>query len=639
MLRGIRKASANWLGRAVMGGVMGLLALSFAIWGINDIFRGFGRSTLAKIGGTEIPIEMFRQTYNERLQQIGRQSGRPLSSEQARARGLDRQILGQMIAEAGLDQRAKQMRLGISDAEVIRRITADPAFRNASGQFDPARFQDVLRNNGYSEQRFVAEQRRLMLRRQIAATVSGDIPVPRAWFDAVNQYENQERSVEYLALGPAQAGDIPQPTAEELSKYFEARKVMFRAPEYRKIVVVDGTPSELGKWIEISDDDVKHAFDEHRSRYVTPERRHVQQIVFPKMDEAEAASTRLKDGSLTFAALAAERGLKEQDFDLGMATKEDLIDPAVADAAFALKEGEVSAPIKGRFGATIVTVTKIEPEETKTLADVTPQIRKDIAAERAKAEVRRVHDKIEDERAGGVSLEEAAEKLKLPVVTYEVDQTGREPSGKPLPNLARIGNVIRAAFASDVGVDNDPIETDSGFVWYSVAGITPSRDRTLDEVKSVVEEHWRQDEIANRLRTKATELLDKLKGGTPLDEVAKANDLTVEKADKIKRGKASGNISASMAGSIFHTAKDAYGTAEGDKPTEWIVFRVTDVTTPKLEANSDYDKRISEIVERQTVDDVFGEYLAWLEDDLGTSVNRAALAQALGSSSNAPDTD
>ena len=76
MLRGIRKASANWLGRAVMGTVMVLLAASFAVWGINDIFRGFGRSTLAKIGGTEIPIEQFRQLYNERLQQIGRQFGR-----------------------------------------------------------------------------------------------------------------------------------------------------------------------------------------------------------------------------------------------------------------------------------------------------------------------------------------------------------------------------------------------------------------------------------------------------------------------------------------------------------------------------------------------------------------------------------
>ena len=187
MLRGIRKASANWLGRAVMGGVMGLLALSFAVWGINDIFRGFGRSTLAKIAGTEIPIEQFRQTYNERLQQISRKWGRPVPREQASAMGLDRQVLSEMIAEAGLDQRARQMRLGISDAEVVRRITTDPVFHNASGNFDPARFQDVLRNNGFSEQRFVAEQRRLMLRRQIAGSVSGDMPVPKAWLDAVKQ--------------------------------------------------------------------------------------------------------------------------------------------------------------------------------------------------------------------------------------------------------------------------------------------------------------------------------------------------------------------------------------------------------------------------------------------------------------------
>ena len=78
MLRGIRNASSNWLGRTIMGVVMGVLALSFAVWGINDIFRGFGRSTLAKVGGTEIPIEQFRQTYNDRLQQISRQIGRPL---------------------------------------------------------------------------------------------------------------------------------------------------------------------------------------------------------------------------------------------------------------------------------------------------------------------------------------------------------------------------------------------------------------------------------------------------------------------------------------------------------------------------------------------------------------------------------
>ena len=105
MLRGIRNASTNWLGRIVMGVVMGLLAATFAVWGVNDIFKGFGRSTLAKVGGTEIPIEQFRRTYNERLQQLSRQVGQPISPEQAKAIGLERSVLLGMVNEAGLDQR------------------------------------------------------------------------------------------------------------------------------------------------------------------------------------------------------------------------------------------------------------------------------------------------------------------------------------------------------------------------------------------------------------------------------------------------------------------------------------------------------------------------------------------------------
>jgi hypothetical protein len=88
-----------------------LLAGSFAIWGINDIFRGFGRTTLAKIGDAEIPIDRFRQNYQDRLQQIGRELGRPLPADRANALGLDRQVLGEMIAQAGLDQRVRQMGL------------------------------------------------------------------------------------------------------------------------------------------------------------------------------------------------------------------------------------------------------------------------------------------------------------------------------------------------------------------------------------------------------------------------------------------------------------------------------------------------------------------------------------------------
>ncbi len=635
MLRGIRKASANWLGRAVMGTVMVLLAASFAVWGINDIFRGFGRSTLAKIGGTEIQIEQFRQLYNERLQQVGRQFGRALTPEQASAFGLDRQVLSDMIAEAGLDQRARKMGLGLSDADVVQRITNDSMFQT-NGHFDRVRFEQLLRNAGYSEQRFLNEQRRIMLRRQIIDSLTGDLPVPKAWLEAINEFQNQERGIEYVTLGPAQAGEVPEPTADELNKYFEARKLLFRAPEYRKIATVLVTPAEIGKSMEISDADMKAYYDEHRGRYVTPERRHVEQIVFPNAQEAEAAEAKLK-GGLSFTALAAERGLKDQDIDLGMLPKAEIIDPVVADAAFSLKEGEISPPVKGRFGTVIVTVLKIEPEVEKTPAEVTPQIRGDITAERAKAEVQSLHDKIEDARAGGSTLEEAAQKAKLPVMTYDVDRTGHDLSGNPVANLPHAAEVINAAFASDVGVENDPLSADGGYIWFDVTGITPSRDRALDDVKSQVEQRVREDAIASRLKAKAADMVDKLKNGNAFDAVAKADGLTIQTADKLKRGKPTGFVSAKVAAAVFHTAKDGFGSTEADKPSEWVVFRVTDVTTPKLDANSAESKRLDETVQRQEINDVYGEYVAWLQDDLGTSVNQAALAQALGNS--APDTN
>src|SRR6202790_5624831 len=113
MLRGLRKASSNWLGKTIMAVVIGVLIVSFGIWGIADIFRGFGQSTLATVGHTEISLNEFRQLYTDRLQQIGRQFGRPLTMDQARAFGFDRQVLQQTIAEAALDEGARRLGPGM----------------------------------------------------------------------------------------------------------------------------------------------------------------------------------------------------------------------------------------------------------------------------------------------------------------------------------------------------------------------------------------------------------------------------------------------------------------------------------------------------------------------------------------------
>jgi peptidyl-prolyl cis-trans isomerase D len=613
-----------------MGIVMTVLAGSFAVWGINDIFRGFGRSSLAKIGDTEIPIESFRQTYHDRLQQLGRELGQPLSADRASALGVDRQVLSEMIARAGLDQRARQMGLGLSDAEIAHHITSDPKLQTANGQFDRARFEMILRNIGYTEQRFVAEQRQETLRRQILDSISANLTTPKAWLDGINQFQNQQRSIEYIALGPAQAGDIAKPTDEQLKKYFDERRIMFRAPEYRKIAVVSATPTELAKWMEVSDDDLKKAYDQRRSSFTTPERRHVEQIVFPTLADAQAAAERIKGGA-RFSEIVSERGLKEQDVDLGIVPKSRIVEPAVADSAFGLKEGEVSDPVQTRFGAVLVTVVQILPETTQSLAEVAPQLRSQIALERAKSQVQDLHDKIEDARAGGSSIEEAAAKLNLPVTTYNIDRSGRDLDGKPTVNISRGADVIKAAFASDVGVDNDPIDAEGGYIWYDVAAITPARERTLDEVKSEVEQRWRDDEIASRLKSKADDMVGKLHSGEQLAALASANGVKVETAKDIKREVASGGISARMTEAVFHSAKDSYGSAAGENPTQWIVFRVVDVNTPALDANSPDGQHVAQTVQRELSADLTGQYVARLEDDLGASVNAAVLAQATGS--------
>jgi peptidyl-prolyl cis-trans isomerase D len=572
------------------------------------------------------------------LQLLGRQLGHPLPPDQAAALGLDRQVLGEMVAQAGLDQRAHQMGLGLADAVIARHITTDPNLQTVNGQFDRAKFVDVLRNMGMTEQRFVAEQRRETLRRQLIDSVAGEMTPPKTWLDAINQLQNQTRSIEYVTLGPAQAGDIPQPTPDQLQKYFDDRKTLFRAPEYRKIDVVAATPAELAKWMEVSDDDLKKAYEARRASFTTPERRHIEQLVFPTMADAQAAADRIKAGA-SFAAIATERGMKEQDIDLGTVTKSGIVDPNVADAAFALKTGDVSAPVQGQFGAVVVTVLKIEPEVTKSLAEVTAQLRNDIALARAKTQVQDLHDKIEDDRAGGSTLEEAAAKEKLAIVTNDaVDRFGRDPDGKPVVTLPHGSEVINAAFASDVGVDNDPIETDGGFIWYAVTGITPAHDRTLDEVKDQVAARWREEETASRLQAKAADLLDKLKGGSPFDLLAAANNLKIQPANDVKRGGGGVEISPKMAGAIFHTAKDAFGSAAGDSPSLWIVYRVTDIKTPALDPNAQDAKTIAQKVQSQLSDDLAGQYVAWLENDLGTKINAEALAQTMGNSA-APDTN
>jgi peptidyl-prolyl cis-trans isomerase D len=634
MLRGLRKASSNWLGKTIMAVVMGVLIVSFGIWGIADIFRGFGQSTLAKVGHTEISTNEFRGIYTDRLQQIGRQFGRPLTMDQARAFGFDRQVLTQTLAEAALDEKARQLGLGQSDAETMRVIFADPNFKGMNGQFDPARFQAIIRQFGYSEAHYLADQKKVSLRRQLTGTLAAGLAPSNTLLDALSRFQNEKRSAEYVRLGAAQAGTIDPPSPETLASYFDEHKAQFRAPEYRKIAFVAVTPEEVGKWSDVSDEDAKKLFEQRKDRLGTPEKRQVSQIVFPNVDEAQAARSRIASGT-SFEELAKERNLSPADYDLGLVTKSSILDSAIADAAFSLPSGEVSQPVQGKFGVALVKVGVVQPAIEPDYASVAPDLKKEIAVSRARDQVASLRDKMEDERGGGASVVEAAQKLGLTPVTIEaVDRSGKTPSGQPAAGIPPGLDVVSQAFNSDVGVDNDAISYRGGYVWYDVLGITPPRDRTLDEVKDQVEARWKDDQIASRLKTKATDMVQKLEQGGKLADEAAGIGVKVDTATGFKREDAPPGVPSGLVAAAFRTAKDGAGQTPGSGGTEWIVFRVTDIIDPPIDLASDDMRKLKEQLVRALSDEQLALYVAKLEKDIGTSINEAAFAQVTGASSN-----
>jgi peptidyl-prolyl cis-trans isomerase D len=613
-----------------MSVVMGVLIVSFGVWGIADIFKGFGQSSLAKVGKTEISTEQFRQIYTDKLQQLGRSFGRPLTMDQARAFGLDRQVLQQTIAEAALDEEARRMGLGQSEAETMRMIYSDPNFKGLGGTFEPARFQAAIRQFGYTEQRYLAEQRRVGLRRQIAGTISAGLEPPKLMLDALTRFQNEQRSIDYLKLDAAQAGTIEAPSPETLAAYFEDHKTQFRAPEYRKLAFVVINPEEIGKWSEVSDEDAKKLFEQRRDRIGTPEKREVSQMVFPNTEEALAARSRIT-GGLSFDDLAKERNLNLSDVDLGLITKSAIIDPAIADAAFALPSGEVSQPVQGRFGVALVKIGKIEPGVTPSYESVAGQVKKELATERARVKVAEIQNKMEDERSGGSNVVEAAQKLGLTAVTIDaVDRSGRLPTGQPVANIPQGLDVVSQAFNSDIGVDNDPIQFRGGYVWYDVLGITPSRERSLDEVKDQVEAKWREDQISDKLRAKATEMVQKLEQGATLAAEASAIGTKVETAKDFRRDASPAGVPSSVVTAAFRTPKDGVGQTPDAGGSAWIVFRVTDVSVPQVDAASDEMKKLKETLQRGLTDEQVAQYVTKIESEIGTSINQAAFAQVTG---------
>ena len=630
MLKSIRNAAQGVVGKAIMSVVMGLIIVSFVIWGVGDMLRGFTSSTVATVGGAKISAQEYRWTFQRSLQQYQRRLRQPFTNEQARSIGLDRQVLQRLISETALDEEARRLGLNISNDALRAVIVANPNFHNKEGRFDPQLFASALRDNDLSEQTFVADMRKTMLRQFVLAALTTGVKAPKAEVKAEADTEGQTRSVEYFVLPAAAADDIPAPSEETLKAFFKDRKSNYRAPEYRSVNAVALEPEQLANPAEVSDADARAAYGKlagRDPRYGAPEKRDLQQILFPNEAEAEAAEAKIRAGA-SFDDIVKERSLKPEDVDLGQTTKDAMIDKPEADAVFALPQGGVSGVLKTQFGPVVVRVKSITPSTVKPYEAVAEEIKRQVSASRAGDKIQSIHDKIEDERVSGKSLIEAAKDNGLDAQTIAaVDARGLDPSGKPV-NMPDKTDLLRSVFASDVGLDEAPLQTkDGGFVWFVVTKIDPAHDRSFADAKPEVEADWRAEAIDKALAARADDLVKQLAAGANVKDLAKGVGAEVRNATDVTRDEKT-NLPESVVAAIFRQPPDGAGSAK--TPDGRAVFKITADKTPPVDFNDFRVKTMAERLDGAMRESMLEQYVAALRHSLGVVVNQSVLQSAEG---------
>src|SRR5690606_16120414 len=221
------------------------------------IFTGFRADTVATVGKTEISAADFARQYDIAMQNLGRQMDRPVTREQAQLFGLPGQVLGRLVSQATLDDTARRYGLGLSSDALARKIAEDPAFVGPNGGFDRAYFSRILQSNGLSEDEYVRERHVVYLRYQILDALVGGVGTPETYLRALHEYRAEERSIDYITLTAAIAGDVGEPNDADLTAYFEANKAEWRAPEYRALSLFELRPEDLAKPEDISEDEAR----------------------------------------------------------------------------------------------------------------------------------------------------------------------------------------------------------------------------------------------------------------------------------------------------------------------------------------------------------------------------------------------
>ncbi|MDP1631468.1 MAG: SurA N-terminal domain-containing protein [Caulobacter sp.] len=510
------------------------LVIGFAVFGINgDILGGAGSNFVVKAGSRTLESYDFKREFDGYKAQLEERFQQQISPELAQEQGLDRRVLEELAFRESLDELLSHIGLRASDKMLKDELRKAPVFFDpVTGAFDEARYAEQLRSKGLTPTSFEGILTDEMARNQfVSAAVSG-MRAPRAYSSLNGLFALEQRDVAWFVVDPRIAGVSPDPTDADIQAFVKENAAQLTLPEFRGFTIVRFSAKDYESRVTVDPADVQKQFDFQKDSLSKAELRTVVQI--PAKDAAQAAAiiARLKKGEAP-AAVAKAVGATAVDYN--NKPRSAFFDPAIAAAAFSLPEGGVSAPLKSQFGLAVVAVTSISPGKTATLEEHRAEIEAKVRGDLAGAKISDLSKVYEDAHEAGATLPEAARKAGAPLATYApMTADGRGQDGRPIPGVPP--QAIKAAFELPQGGESDIQEAGEGeYFAVRVDRIVPPAMPPMATVRPQLVKTLKLRREAERMQTKADELVARVAKGESLDAVAASVGAKVDRVSGLSR--------------------------------------------------------------------------------------------------------
>jgi len=597
--------------------LMALLVLGLAGFGI-DGFLGQRVRAVGSVGGQEISVDTYARALQQEMRGIQQQTGQAMTFAQMQAVGLDQMVRARLISQAAMDNEADRIGLSLGDENVTRAITQISAFRGPGGEFDRESYRFALQNVNMTPREFEDELRRETARGIMQAAASGAIETPANMRQTLlEHYATRHSFAVFVLTEDMLDAPVPEPDAAQVEAYYEANIDRFTAPEIRQITYAWVTPPMLYDEIEIEEEALRTLYEQRLGDFVQPERRLVERLVYPDEATAAAAMARLEAGEVEFEDLVAERGLDLEDTDMGDVARRDM--GAAADPIFALDEpGQVTGPHPSPVGPAIFRMNAVLSAQEVTFAEALPELREELAADRARRMIADQFDLYGDLIAGGATLEDLAAETPL--------QLGRinwaDGDGEGIAAYSEFRAAARAAEEGDfpemVGL------SDGGLFALRLDGIMPPAPRPLDEVRAEATEGARAAMVADRLMADAGAMGSEL-GSQGIDAFAEARGLAPQRFEAITRLDRLPELPGDMLEAIFEAEPGA--PLMHPRGAEVLMGVVTERMAPDPEdaQTRQLITAIDEQIGGALAQDVFAYFSRALEREGGISLNQTAI--------------